>query len=167
MFNWFKDESHFHPTPQLPFPSFSFFFFSFLFFSSLYFLLPFLFFLFFSFLFFTFFRINGETDLDVDKRHSGFDSFYLIRFLFVKRKKNQKKKKIGFCQNLFYQKKGEGSSARNSSARKNCSTPKSRLLNTVRADDKNIWICSKIKKVCRTCLVEQMQVLDQNVQLLE
>jgi hypothetical protein len=33
---------------------------------------------------------------------------------------------------------GEGSSAQNSSARKNCSTPKSRLLDTVRADDKNI-----------------------------
>ncbi len=31
---------------------------------------------------------------------------------------------------------GEGSSAQNSFARKNCSTPKSRLLNTVRADDK-------------------------------
>ena len=51
---------------------------------------------------------------------------------------------------------GEGSTARNSSARKNCSTPKSRLLDTVRADDKNISICSKIKKVCRTCLVEHM-----------
>ena len=63
--------------------------------------------------------------------------------------------------------KGEGSSARNSSAQKNCSTPKSWLLGTVQADDKNIWICSKIKKVCCTCLVEQMQVLDQNVQLLE
>ncbi len=62
---------------------------------------------------------------------------------------------------------GEGSTARNSSARKNCSTPKSRLLDTVRADDKNILICSKIKKVCRTCRVEQMQVLDQNEQLLE
>ncbi len=62
---------------------------------------------------------------------------------------------------------GEGSSARNSSAQKNCSTPKSRLLDTVRADDKNICICSKIKKVCRTCLVEQMHFLDQNVQLLE
>jgi hypothetical protein len=31
---------------------------------------------------------------------------------------------------------GEGSTAQNSSARKNCSTPKSRLLDTVRADDK-------------------------------
>ena len=31
---------------------------------------------------------------------------------------------------------GEGSSARNSSARKNCSTPKSWLLDTVPADDK-------------------------------
>jgi len=54
---------------------------------------------------------------------------------------------------------GEGSSARNSSARKNCSTPKSWLLNTVRADDKNISICSKIKKVCRTCLVEHMHFI--------
>ncbi len=36
---------------------------------------------------------------------------------------------------LFGEVKGEGSSARNSSARKNCSTPKSRLLNTIRADD--------------------------------
>ena len=62
---------------------------------------------------------------------------------------------------------GEGSSARNSSARKICSTPKSQLLDTVRADDKNILNCSKIKKVCRTCSVEQMQVLDQNEQLLE
>jgi hypothetical protein len=62
---------------------------------------------------------------------------------------------------------GEGSTARNSSARKNCSTPKSRLLDTVQADDKNILICSKIKKVCRTCRVEQMQVLDQNEQLLK
>ncbi len=62
---------------------------------------------------------------------------------------------------------GEGSSARKSSARKNCSTPKSRLLDTVRADDKNICICSKIKKVCRTCLVEQMQFLDKNDHLLE
>jgi hypothetical protein len=62
---------------------------------------------------------------------------------------------------------GEGSSAQNSSARKNCSTPKSRLLNTVRADDKNICISSKIKKVCRTCLVEQMHFLDKNYQLLE
>jgi hypothetical protein len=66
-----------------------------------------------------------------------------------------------------YNPTGEGSSARNSSARKNCSTPKSQLLDTVRADDKNICICSKIKKVCRTCLVEQMHFLDQNVQLLE
>jgi len=33
---------------------------------------------------------------------------------------------------------GEGSSAQNSSAQKNCSTPKSRLLDTVQADDKNI-----------------------------
>ena len=57
---------------------------------------------------------------------------------------------------------GEGSSAR-----KNCSTPKSQLLDTVQADDKNIWVCLKIKKVCCTCLVKQMQVLDQNVQLLE
>ncbi len=63
--------------------------------------------------------------------------------------------------------KGEGSSAQNSSACKICSTPKSRLLDTVRADDKNICICSKIQKVCRTCCVEQMQVLDQNEQLLE
>ena len=36
------------------------------------------------------------------------------------------------------QRNGEGSSAQNSSAQKNCSTPKSRLLDTVRADDKNI-----------------------------
>ena len=64
-------------------------------------------------------------------------------------------------------KKGEGSTARNSPARKNCSTPKSRLLDTVRADDKNISICSKIKKVCRTCLVKHMHFLDQNVHLLE
>jgi hypothetical protein len=63
--------------------------------------------------------------------------------------------------------KGEGSTARNSSAQKNCSTPKSQLLDTVRADDKNILICSKIKKVCRTCRVKQMQVLDQNEQLLK
>jgi hypothetical protein len=48
-----------------------------------------------------------------------------------------------------------------------CSTPKSRLLDTVRADNKSISICSKIKKVCRTCLVEHMHFLDQNVQLLE
>jgi hypothetical protein len=40
---------------------------------------------------------------------------------------------------------GEGSSARNSSARKICSTPKSRLLHTVRADDKNIRNCSKVE----------------------
>ncbi len=33
---------------------------------------------------------------------------------------------------------GEGSSARNSSARKICSTPKSRLLDTVRADVKKM-----------------------------
>ena len=32
--------------------------------------------------------------------------------------------------------KGEGSTARNSSAQKNCSTPKSRLLDTVQADAK-------------------------------
>ncbi len=70
---------------------------------------------------------------------------------------------VGLCSVLL----GEGSTARNSSARKNCSTPKSRLLDTVWADDKNILICSKIKKVCRTCHVEQMQVLDQNEQLLE
>ena len=72
---------------------------------------------------------------------------------------------INFC--WFCWSTGEGSTAQNSSARKNSSTPKSRLLDTVRADDKNILICSKIKKVCRTCRVEQMQVLDQNEQLLE
>jgi hypothetical protein len=71
------------------------------------------------------------------------------------------------AKNYFYVKNREGSSAQNSSAQKNCSTPKSQLLDTVRADDKNICICSKIKKVCRTCLVEQMHFLDQNVQLLK
>jgi hypothetical protein len=44
------------------------------------------------------------------------------------------------CFNLWKgnlrKKIGEGSSARNSSARKNCSTPKSWLLNTVQADAK-------------------------------
>jgi hypothetical protein len=53
------------------------------------------------------------------------------------------------------------------SAQKICSTPKSWLLDTVRADDKNMWNCSKIKKVCCTRCVEQMQVLDQNEQLLK
>jgi hypothetical protein len=33
---------------------------------------------------------------------------------------------------------GDGSSAQKSSAQKNCSTPKSRLLDTVQADAKNI-----------------------------
>ena len=63
---------------------------------------------------------------------------------------------------------GEGSTARNSSARKNCSTPKSRLLDTIRADEQiyetarinfskwinqiqadvnNIIICSKCRAI--------------------
>ena len=58
---------------------------------------------------------------------------------------------------------GEGSSARNSSARKNCSTPKSRLLDTVRADVKKMKTARKSKKRH----FEQMRVLDQNEQLLE
>ncbi len=53
--------------------------------------------------------------------------------------------------------------ARNSSARKNCSTPKSRLLDTVRADFKKIKNARKSKKRH----FEQMRVLDQNEQLLE
>jgi hypothetical protein len=57
---------------------------------------------------------------------------------------------------------GDGSSARKSSAQKNCSTPKSRLLDTVRADVKKMEIARKKK-----CHFEQMQVLDQNEQLLE
>ena len=64
-----------------------------------------------------------------------------------------------FRSNFF----GEGSTARNSSARKNCSTPKSRLLDTVRADVKKMKTARKSKK--RN--FEQMQVLDQNEQLLE
>ncbi len=42
---------------------------------------------------------------------------------------------------------GEGSSARNSSARKNCSTPKSRLLDTVRADDKSFLSTARKRNV--------------------
>jgi hypothetical protein len=41
---------------------------------------------------------------------------------------------------------GEGSSARNSSARKNCSTPKSRLLDPIRADVKKMKTAQKSKK---------------------
>ena len=59
--------------------------------------------------------------------------------------------------------KGEGSTARNSSAQKNCSTPKSRLLDTVRADVKKMKTARKSKKRH----FEQMHFLDQNVQLLE
>ncbi len=58
---------------------------------------------------------------------------------------------------------GEGPTARNSSARKNCSTPKSRLLDTVRADVKKTKTARKSKKRH----FEQMRVLDQNEQLLE
>jgi hypothetical protein len=61
------------------------------------------------------------------------------------------------------EKLGEGSSARNSSAQKNCSTPKSRLLDTVRADDKKMKLLEKTPK----SHFEQMQFLDQNDQLLE
>ncbi len=40
----------------------------------------------------------------------------------------------------------EGSTAQNSSARKNCSTPKSQLLDTVRADDIKMKTARKSKK---------------------
>jgi hypothetical protein len=47
----------------------------------------------------------------------------------------------------FNEKEGEGSTARNSSARKKCSTPKSRLLDSVQADVKKNGNCSKFKKM--------------------
>jgi hypothetical protein len=56
---------------------------------------------------------------------------------------------------MFY---GEGSTARNSSAQKNCSTPKSQLLDTVRADVKKMKTARKSKKRH----FEQMRVLMQN-----
>jgi hypothetical protein len=58
---------------------------------------------------------------------------------------------------------GEGSPARNSSAQKNCSTPKSRLLDTVRADAKKMKLLEKPQK----SHFEEMQILDQNDQLLD
>jgi hypothetical protein len=58
---------------------------------------------------------------------------------------------------------GEGSTAQNSSARKNCSTPKSRLLDTVRADAKKMKLLENPPK----SHFEQMQFLDQNDQLLK
>ena len=67
------------------------------------------------------------------------------------------------CRQNFNVVNGEGSTARNSSARKNCSTPKSRLLDTVRADVKKMKTARKSKKRH----FEQMRVLDQNEQLLE
>ncbi len=42
---------------------------------------------------------------------------------------------------------GEGSTAQNSSAWKNCSTPKSQLLDTVQADVKKMKTARKSKKV--------------------
>jgi hypothetical protein len=48
----------------------------------------------------------------------------------------KKRKKKNILNSKTHQSFGEGSSSRNSSARKNCSTPKSQLLDTVRADDK-------------------------------
>jgi len=42
---------------------------------------------------------------------------------------------------------GDGSSARKSSAQKNCSTPKSRLLDTIRADAQIYATAQKSKKV--------------------
>jgi hypothetical protein len=56
---------------------------------------------------------------------------------------------------MFY---GEGSTARKSSAQKNCSTPKSQLLDTVRADVKKMKTARKSKKRH----FEQMRVLMQN-----
>ncbi len=58
---------------------------------------------------------------------------------------------------------GERSTAQNSSARKNCSTPKSWLLDTVWADAKKMKMLKKNQK----SHFEQMQFLDQNDQLLE
>jgi hypothetical protein len=75
-------------------------------------------------------------------------------------------KQSGSCLNVIKVnviRHGEGSTARNSSARKNCSTPKSRLLDTVRADVKKMKTAQKSKKRH----FEQMRVLDQNEQLLE
>jgi hypothetical protein len=42
---------------------------------------------------------------------------------------------------------GDGSSAQKSSARKNCSTPKSQLLDTIRADAQIYATAQKSKKV--------------------
>ena len=68
---------------------------------------------------------------------------------------------ILFLQNNKFN--GEGSSARNSSARKNCSTPKSRLLDTVRADAKKNETARKSPKKS----FRADAFLDQNDQLLE
>ncbi len=76
----------------------------------------------------------------------------------TEKKKTLETKLISFLNFI-----GEGSSARNSSAQKNCSTPKSRLLNTVRADDKKMKLLENPPK----SHFEQMQFLDQNDQLLE
>jgi hypothetical protein len=59
---------------------------------------------------------------------------------------------------LFCLTNGEGSTAQNSSAQKNCSTPKSRLLDTVQADAKKNETARKTPK----SHFEQMQFLDQN-----
>jgi hypothetical protein len=66
---------------------------------------------------------------------------------------------------LFYYEclAGDGSSAQKSSGQKICSTPKSRLLDTVRADAKKMKLLEKTPK----SHFEQMQALDQNDQLLE
>ncbi len=58
---------------------------------------------------------------------------------------------------------GEGSTAQNSSARKNCLTPKSRLFDTDRADVKKMKTARESKKRH----FDQMRFLDQNEQLLK
>jgi hypothetical protein len=81
----------------------------------------------------------------------------LVNFDTVDSHNLKQQKRITNCQI------GDGSSARKSSARKNCSTQKSRLLDTIQAVAKIYGTAQKSKK----CHLEQMQVLDQNVQLLK